>query len=65
MLDAKHERWSMPTQIGRWINIVKGWLGTTAPKSSSGGGKTASGSGTKPKQGKKNANRTSRLEAPL
>ena len=55
----------MPTQIGRWINIVEGWLGTTAPKSSSGGGKTASGSGTKPKHGKKNANRTSRLEAPL
>ena len=41
----------MPSQIGRWINTVKGWLGMTNPKPTLASGKNASSSSSKPSRG--------------
>src|SRR5215217_7952133 len=38
----------MPSQIGRWMNAVKGWLGMTNPKPTLASGKNASSSSSKP-----------------
>ena len=50
---VEYGRWNMPSQMQRWINVVRAWFGKTTPKPSAGSGTNTSSKGSKSSPGKK------------